>query len=1749
MDNKSGNPFPPERADDLEQGSGSPFDILGDVQFGGQDDDPLGRQAEADKHAQRYEDLRKEKDERAQRLEEYESTQTIPFKPDTHNERAAQADVELGRYLSLIDPSQQEAIAFVQEPGVVDFLNDTQIAGYSPIDDRMVDALRASFEEWKGKQEDSSSEIDASSEAPIFENSSDNDERHFDEHYEKLNDPAYMDSLKSLSVDELRKGNIIGARQELERRARELDNAPIETSADDNKDETDHSADLDQHRKMYLEELTSGPGAKWLAVNMPDTTPEDLKKMDDFQLMSIYLDYDTAHTQSLIDEQDALSERLNNLNNNSAEGETGTETDSAEQPAEETVEEPTEQAAEQTVQQPTEQPAEQPAVQPSEQPVEQPAEQPVVQPVAEAISEEQSADGSADGQASEPAGQSTEDLTGDSSAEQESGDDKDSEASGDSADGQASESAEQSTEELTGDSSTESEEAGEPTEEEQSDEETEESEQSSTEEEENSTEEEESSEDEESEKNFEREKALETFFGEEDATNWLEKNHGELSGTDIENLSDEELEALWKEYMDSRGEEEEDSAEEGESKKPKSMMEFLNEKGITGDDLRNMDPKKMMALLNEYDSLYSGGNREEENSDEDEESEKNFEREKALETFFGNEDATEWLEKNHGELSGTDLENMSDEDLEALWKEYMDSRGEEEENSDEDEESEKNFEREKVLETFFGNEDAAEWLEKNHGELSGTDIENMSDEELEALWKEYMDSRGEEERSEEEGEEERRSPEEEGGEREEEEKAEDEESEKEEEEERSAEEERAEREVLTVVNAMAEEDARIAAGIIAEQAYNEEINKMWRFNPVRLWRQSRPGRSFRMKHYNAEAMDKLRSFRNGETPEVPAGFWNERDVIAKFTMAYMENLENEMVHSDAGEMMRGYTVRVGEDGTETVVHRRRNENGEIEEIEVMRRKSDGTIENLIEEEEGDESEAMERDARAAIETKDAIRRFAESGGTADDKNAFIAAIKKIKVETLGLTDNQSDFTMDNYLDAAVAARDKISHGIAMDRVLDGFNYINAESRSQVRTEVEKTNIDSVAAKIAMRTHGLIAPETAAAVIGFASGYLLTGAKTAAKAGIAVGGVALGVAVPATIPLVAGALISGVWGGINEANRVKRDQSRTLRDMAMGSTKSTLNPSNPFMRGRLKYDEALRAANYDSQPANGLKEALNNAISAGNTDEIMKQLAAIDSRIKISDQQGIDLISYTSGESIVNERANLDIARARARIALREAGINPSECDTYSDAYASSVESINQNVSDTKKVQGKLRRRRAIGHGIKAAAISSLASIVGQEVRAAFDDNVVGVFESDSANNIGASRTVLGNARERFFSSPDPKIGIDQQLTAQQISDLRQEGYTVAKSGAIPGGTNEYDIQTSSSEFASEKGFVVNRSHFGNGTGDTDFDEGRTYRTDDQGWFTGFKNQITDGRGGSRDWREVVESGRVRAYFTPEGVGGGKTIELNATPFTDASGMPQISITSDIPEIQDALDKKLGMVEIAEYMGTNADGTVNANIFSTWPGSAMTGDITEHVTEQLPDIPVYSVTSPDRAVDFLHPVVIPVPRTEAGPSERGTGHTRLDSLNPVEEEEREEEERPAEEEERRTTREEERRSEEERRAPEEEREEEERSTEEEERRATGEEEERRKAAEFKPSKGEPIVESPARINKIVKSLGKEFKTNDERARAFLAIRSWNRISDDDRKKIVSGKDKTSRAALLALQYLVPHGLIELEPTSE
>ena len=1850
MDNKSQRPNPPENAGNPEQESSSPFDILEGVQFGdqaatfGENADALRQETKDDaaEAAFNYDQLRQEKDQRQADIAAHDAIEPIPFTtPNTHNERLGNADVELGRYLSLIDPSQQEAISFVQEPGVVDFLNDTQIAGYTPITDDMVPALRGSFEAWKGQQSSFEAPIetgtqgtDLSSESPIFEDSNDRDARQELERRAKEMgenslphiDDSIIDEQSSSEPSETGTGGSAeessGDKNEASEKSRsekidalskDYPRVKLEVLNDEDLDfvynfrysdkySDPHEELSDRYLDLVGSDLyglnprdfaakygsvseTSGDSgdarrrerleifgnikeaSDWLAqkhgmtrddlegldssalddiwaeyVNDPDVrkaervdvfgnikeasdwlaqkhgmTRDDLEGLDLSAVQDIWAEYNRDPDVIASGEQGGTTE------NGSENGDGGSNNEPSDESAEtteghsKTLEELIEERKQNLLRFLNEPHRADWLARKHGLTVDDIKDRDVdeIQALWDEFLDDSLSSGLNDN-SDENAGEGATGENGGGSEEQGSLENEESEegASEDESAGEDDEDGDEEEEESAGSESGEEEEA--------LDEEESEEESSAEDEEEESAEEEESSdEDEESEKNFERDKALDAFFGE--AAEWLGQNHGELSADDLENMSDEELEALWDEYQNSESEEEEESAEEGESGPKKTLVEFLAEKGITGEELRSMDPKKLMELLNEYDLLNGSKPKKGETggeSSEDEELEKNYEREKALDFFFG--EGAEWLGQNHGELSADNLENMSDEELEALWNEYIDSLGgeeeesaSEEEESAEDEEKEKNYEREEVLDIFFG--EGAEWLGENHGEISAEDLENMDDEELEALWREYLADQEEEEKRSTGEEEESGEDEEEPGE-DEEESGEDEESE---------EEEKAEHEVITIVNAMAEEDARIAAGIIAEQAYNEEINGMARFNPVRLWRQSRPGRAFRMKYYNAEAMDKLRSIRNGENPNVPLGFWNERDVIAKFTMAYMENLENEMVHSDAGEMMRGYTVRVGEDGTETVIHRRRNEKGEIEEVEILRRDSDGNEKILAKEGEG--SDEMLKDARAAIQTKDAIRRFAKSAGDDAAKKAFLSDIANIKVNTLGLTENQSDFTMDNYLEAAVAARDKISHGIAMDRVLDGFNYINAESRSQVRTEVEKTNIDSLAAKISMRTHGLIAPETAAAVIGFGSGYLLSGAKAAAKAGIVVGGVALGAAVPAAMPLVAGALISGVWGGINEANRVKRDQSRTLRDMAMGSSRSTLNKNshNPFIRGRLKYDEQLRAANYDSQPANGLKEALNKAIASGNSDEIMRQLAAIDTRIKLSDSNGIDLISYTSGESIVNERANLDIARARARIALREAGVDPAKSSVYSDAYTSSMESLNKNMTDTKKAQGKLRRKRAIGHGVKSAAIAAVASVIGQEVRAAFDDDIVGVFESDAANNAGASRTLLGSARERFFPTSDPNIGLGKQLTAQEIAALQQQGYTVSQSGSIPGGTNSYDVKVSTSEFAEQKGDTLSRHHFGNGTRITDHDEGRTYQDPStKEWFTGFRNEITDGNGNSRDWRDIVNSGRVRAYYTPGGVGGGKAVELNVETFTDNSGMPQIRFSSDIPEIQAGLDQKLGMVEIGEYLGTNPDGTVNANIFSTWPGKPLTGDVTETITEQLPDIPVYGVTSPDRAIDYLHPVIIPTSRTEAGPAKRGTGHTALDSLNPTEEEE--EERRAGEEEEERRT---------------EAEEEEERRTEEE----TEAETETETKVSFTPSKGEKIEES--KIDDIAESLGKPFENPIDRARTVSAVKFWNRATEDERKKILDGTDKTSNAARWALQYLVPRGLIDMEPSSE
>jgi len=52
------------------------------------------------------------------------------------------------------------------------------------------------------------------------------------------------------------------------------------------------------------------------------------------------------------------------------------------------------------------------------------------------------------------------------------------------------------------------------------------------------------------------------------------------------------------------------------------------------------------------------------------------------------------------------------------------------------------------------------------------------------------------------------------------------------------------------------------------------------------------------------------------------------------------------------------------------------------------------------------------------------------------------------------------------------------------------------------------------------------------------------------------------------------------------------------------------------------------------------------------DNYIKLLAAVESRIKLSDKRAIDLITYSNPQTIEGERTKIDIQRAQLKVKLR-----------------------------------------------------------------------------------------------------------------------------------------------------------------------------------------------------------------------------------------------------------------------------------------------------------------------------------------------------------------------------------------------------------------------------------------------------------------------------------------------------------------
>ncbi|MBR3322509.1 hypothetical protein IKG13_00375 [Candidatus Saccharibacteria bacterium] len=292
---------------------------------------------------------------------------------------------------------------------------------------------------------------------------------------------------------------------------------------------------------------------------------------------------------------------------------------------------------------------------------------------------------------------------------------------------------------------------------------------------------------------------------------------------------------------------------------------------------------------------------------------------------------------------------------------------------------------------------------------------------------------------------------------------------------------------------------------------------------------------------------------------------------------------------------------------------------------------------------------------------------------------------------------------------------KLTHDEAVARVMAGFDVKYGERRID-RLDPHYNKVDAVVNKIQSSKIGvLVSPETTALAVGAAACAVEAIGRRIPS--LLVGG----------LPGVSGAIA----GGMRASADFEKDRSRALYDERY---------SREF-DGNQKERESMMKTLHEHHAANDVRsdieariQAINEARGKGeDVSAMQKELLQAVARCKTYlnfEKTDHSVLSYSSEVEAPEEQLLLLQQMGAAKRLLKEIGTDvDKELDNTSDLMTQTIEAVDDNLKDSEK----LKRKAKVARIAKRAGISFASGlIVGvgvQEVRALFDPNVQGIFES------------------------------------------------------------------------------------------------------------------------------------------------------------------------------------------------------------------------------------------------------------------------------------------------------------------------------------------------------------------------------------------------------------------------------------
>ena len=321
---------------------------------------------------------------------------------------------------------------------------------------------------------------------------------------------------------------------------------------------------------------------------------------------------------------------------------------------------------------------------------------------------------------------------------------------------------------------------------------------------------------------------------------------------------------------------------------------------------------------------------------------------------------------------------------------------------------------------------------------------------------------------------------------------------------------------------------------------------------------------------------------------------------------------------------------------------------------------------------------------------------------------------------------------DNLLEVARQVKLSVEHGKSLDDLDLELDLTLGSAKNTIRTRANYNGADKLIESIKKTPVGVLVNEAT----------LATGVAVAYAIGVGMTKRALSSKAAALLTFGGSALVAGSVTGFAENKRLKEDRRQHAREMAQGRT---------YEHGSSPRREEMDSFIHETREAGALVAEIRSklyetGIDGGQetkklTDEQQKEaiahLADIEARIALADREAIDLIAYSKPTTVEQERLDLDLTRAQAKVDLRKIleknpGADGKKLDELltlaTQARMEELTKKEGGIDERNALFNKMKAKKVAKAAVKGAVLGLVIGATVQEGMAFADDSKIGFAE-------------------------------------------------------------------------------------------------------------------------------------------------------------------------------------------------------------------------------------------------------------------------------------------------------------------------------------------------------------------------------------------------------------------------------------